>query len=230
VLILNYHRVGVPPPGCRIRGAYVTPEILAWQLCLLKARGAEFVRVSDGVRRGCAPGLVALTFDDGYSDNLELGLPVIKAAGAVATVYAVTGDVGKKALVWPEARNDTPADLMGWEDLRRLESEGWEIGSHAAGHVYLARRAPEEQRALVARSWSDIEANLGHPPASFAYPYGSYDDNTVKILQDLGCAAAVTTERGVNGPGTHPLKLFRLPAKGFSFRHKLRALSLLWRK
>lgn len=230
MLILNYHRVGYPPPGAGPRGLYVTPDILAWQIRLLKFRGAEFVRVAEGVRRGCGRGLVAVTFDDGYRDNIELGLPVIKAAGIRATVYVVSGDVGKKAVVWRESASKTPSDLMSWEELRSLEAEGWEIGSHAAEHIHLGTRTPEEQRTLIARSWADFESNLGHKPDSFAYPYGSYGQDTVKILSDLGCAAAVTTDSGgVNGSGTPPLRLFRQPAKGFCLRHKIVSLKFLWK-
>ncbi len=230
MLILNYHRVGYPSPGTGHRGLYVTPDILAWQIRLLKARGAEFVRVTEGVRRGCGRGLVAITFDDGYSDNIELGFSVIKSAGIKATVYVVSGDVGKKAVVWPESYSKIPLDLMGWDELRSLEAEGWEIGSHAAEHVHLGTRSPEEQRSLIARSWDDFESNLGHKPASFAYPYGSYDDCTVKVLSELGCAAAVTTDPGgINTRETPPLRLFRHPAKGCCLRHKIISLNLLWK-
>ncbi len=229
MLILNYHRVGRPSPQARYRGMYVTPNLLAWHVFLLKARGREFVTLTEGVRRGCGPNLVALTFDDGYLDNLELGLPVLKAAGVPATVYVVSDDVGKKNVVWPESGDRLASNLMTWDDLRRLQAEGWEVGSHAADHVHLARKTEEDQRTLIARSWSSLKENLDREPTSFAYPYGSYNEKTLEVLTNLGCVAAVTIKSdGVNSSDTQVLELFRHPAKGYAVRHIFSALRLLW--
>ena len=228
MLILNYHRVGTPPSTVRYRGMYVTAKHLAWHIRLLKAAGYEFVTVSDGVKRGCGSKLVALTFDDGYTDNFEQGFPVLQAAQVPATVYVVTGDIGKSNVIWPEAGDKVSSQLMTWDQLRQLEKNGWEIGSHAADHVHLARRPQEEQRQLIETSWRDIERELGHPPYSFAYPYGSYNGDTVKILQELQCPAAVTIEsRPRNNGQTLKLELSRVPAKGYRIGHYIRALSLL---
>lgn len=228
MLILNYHRVGDPPPTVRYRGMYVTPSHLAWHIRLLKTAGYEFVTVSEGVRRGAGAKLVALTFDDGYIDNFELGFPVLLGAGVMGTVYVVTGDIGKSNVLWPEAGDKVSSQLMTWGQLRQLEKNGWEIGSHAADHVHLARRSKDEQRVFIETSWRDIERELGHPPHSFAYPYGSYNADTIAILKDLSCPAAVTIHSGSRNTSSTPqLELFREPAKGYRIGHYIRALSLL---
>ncbi|MEI6399063.1 MAG: polysaccharide deacetylase family protein, partial [Pseudomonadota bacterium] len=110
MLILNYHRVGFPPPTARYRGMYVSPDVLSWHIKLLRWRGLEFVTVSDGIARGCPPNLAALTFDDGYLDNYETGRPVLRALGVPATVYVVTGNVGGKAVIWDESGDPQPSD------------------------------------------------------------------------------------------------------------------------
>lgn len=228
MLILNYHRVGRPPSTVRYRGMYVTPQHLAWHIRLLKIAGFEFVTVSEGVKRGCGAKLVALTFDDGYADNFELGLPVLDAARVPGTVYVVTGDIGKTNVIWPEAGDKVSSQLMTWDQLKQLEKKGWEIGSHAADHVHLARRPKDEQRVFIHSSWQDFERELGHPPYSFAYPYGSYNADTIKILEDLECRAAVTIQSGrCNTAETPRLELLREPAKGYRLGHFIRALSLL---
>lgn len=228
MLILNYHRVGAPPPTVRYRGMYVTPNHLAWHIRLLKGAGFEFVTVSEGVKRDLGPKLVALTFDDGYVDNFDLGFPVLVDAGVPATVYVVTGDIGKASVLWPEAGDKVLSQLMTWDQLRHLEKNGWEIGSHAADHVHLSRRSKAEQRACIETSWRDLERELGHAPRSFAYPYGSYNADTISILTDLNCPAAVTIRSGSRNTSTTPtLELFREPAKGYRLGHYVRALSLL---
>lgn len=50
---------------------------------------------------------VVLTFDDGYLDNFENALPLLREAGVPATIYIVTGQVGRKCEFW-------------WDDLERL--------------------------------------------------------------------------------------------------------------
>lgn len=209
---------------------FVSPDVLRWQITLLKLRGFEFVTVAEGVRRQCATGLVALTFDDGYRDNLELGLPVLKSTSVPATVYVVTGDVGHPSVVWPESGEKNPADLMTWDELRRLQGEGWEIGSHASDHVHLGKKPIATQEVIIKRSWDDFVTNLGSPPTSFAYPYGSYNNDTLKILEDLHCSAAVTiSPEGRNTADTPRLQLFRHAAKGYEFRHKIKSLNLLFK-
>lgn len=230
MLILNYHRVGHPPKTARYRGMYVTPRILGWHIRLLKMLGYEFVTVSEGLRRGASQKLVALTFDDGYCDNFTAGFPVLNQQQVPATVYVVTGDIGKSNVIWPEAGDKVSSDLMSWDELRKLEQSGWEIGSHAADHVHLAKRSLDEQKKLITQSWADITRELGHAPYSFAYPYGSYNSDTLKILQDLKCPAAVTIKSdGINDMTTPPLELFRQPAKGYRTTHYIQALSFIRR-
>ncbi len=229
MLILNYHRVGSPPSTARYRGMYVTPSILDWHIRLLKIRGYRFVTVSEGVRLECAKNLVALTFDDGYRDNITSGFPVLNFHNIPATVYVVTNDVGRHDVVWQEAGDKVASELMSWDELKHLEQSGWEIGSHAADHVHLARKSIDEQRKLITASWNDMERGLGHTPHSFAYPYGSYNQDTLAILRELNCPAAVTIKsNGENNSSTPTLELFRQSAKGYRSVHYLRALSLLW--
>ncbi len=49
-----------------------------------------------------APYTVALTFDDGYRDNLTVVLPVLQRFRVPATLFVTTGFVGGTQLLWPE--------------------------------------------------------------------------------------------------------------------------------
>jgi peptidoglycan/xylan/chitin deacetylase (PgdA/CDA1 family) len=228
MLILNYHHVGEPPKSARYKGMYVTEDHLRWQIRLLKFANYSFVTVSAGVSLGLGPKLAAITFDDGYTDNLTLGLDVLRSEGVPATVYVVTSDVGKKGHVWQEAGDKAACDLLDWDQLKVLKQSGWEIGSHSSEHVHHARRNPQEQKALIVESQQALQANLGLLPKSFAYPYGSYTEQTVPILRELGFVSAVTTKSdGQNNNQTDSLQLFRRPGKGYNLSHYIRAISLL---
>lgn len=55
----------------------------------------------DALHRGEAPDdAVALTFDDGYLDNLTTAKPLLEAAGVPATIYLATGWIGRDRPFW----------------------------------------------------------------------------------------------------------------------------------
>lgn len=193
LLILSLHRIGYPPPGAKIRGLFTSPRLLKFQLRMLRHLGFRFMTLKDAVER--PQGKVAvITFDDGYLDNLD-ALPILEQFDAPATVFVVTGDVGQRDVVWDEADEDLPADLMSWETLRELKQRGWEIGSHAHDHIHLDRYSREKQNAVVSRSIIEIEANIGETPISFAYPYGGFNRTSKSVLKDLGIKNAVTIQQ-----------------------------------
>lgn len=43
---------------------------------------------------------IAISFDDGYANNVEQALPILKRYGVPATFYLVTAFVGGKRLFW----------------------------------------------------------------------------------------------------------------------------------
>jgi peptidoglycan/xylan/chitin deacetylase (PgdA/CDA1 family) len=81
-----------------------------------------------------------LTFDDGYVDNLTAALPLLQKHNIPATLFVITGDVGKGNGTWDEAGESLPADLLSMGMCEtQLRDHGWEIASHAHEHVHLDR-------------------------------------------------------------------------------------------
>lgn len=63
--------------------------------------------------------LIALTFDDGYADNLYQALPLLQAAAIPATVFVIAGQVGQQEEFWWD---ELERILLGMPDLpERLE-------------------------------------------------------------------------------------------------------------
>lgn len=108
LVVLMYHRVlpeDSPARTTEQPGMYVSPETLDLHLEELKRR-FELVHLDDWLqraKRGSAlPRLAcAITFDDGWRDNYEFGLPVLVKHDAPATIFLVSGYIGTSYRFWP---------------------------------------------------------------------------------------------------------------------------------
>src|SRR5262245_6746784 len=65
---------------------------------------------------GEAPGAVAITFDDGFRNFLECGLPALLQYRFPATVFVVSGFCGQSNS-WPQFCAVPQLPLMSWSDL-----------------------------------------------------------------------------------------------------------------
>lgn len=106
--ILYYHRVTTDWTDCRLLPSlYTHTQRMREQLLGLR-RHAEIISLAEMHERldqgREPPGLcVAVTFDDGYADNLRLGLPVLSEIGVPATLFVSTGFL------------DDPANVPWWD-------------------------------------------------------------------------------------------------------------------
>lgn len=100
-LVLMYHRLATPTADPW--GICVSPENFAAHLEVLKAYG-PCLKFGDLVRALQDPApprhAIAVTFDDGYLDNLVTGLPLLAAAGIPATVFVASGATGSGREFW----------------------------------------------------------------------------------------------------------------------------------
>lgn len=77
--------------------------------------------------------------------------------------------------------------LMGPEQLRSLSSSSYvEIGSHAYAHYNLGLIPLNDAVKDMKRSKESLEAIVGRPVESLAYPDGSYTDEVKNAASDLG--------------------------------------------
>jgi peptidoglycan/xylan/chitin deacetylase (PgdA/CDA1 family) len=224
LLILGLHRVGFPPLEAKIRGLFISPQLLAFQLSLIQKMGYRFSTLEQALSN---PGekTAVITFDDGYADNFTHALPILQEFEAPATIFIVTKNIGQKNVVWREAGEKLPADIINWKALEKLQGYGWEIGSHAHRHIHLSRYNEADQESVIWQSIIEIKKNLGVRPVSFAYPYGNYNEQTKKILKKLGIKYAVTTnpiEHKNSFEGTDLLELSRCSLGGQKFHHYLK--------
>lgn len=70
-------------------GTLISQEYFETVLSCLTNNGFQFVTVSELTRRSRTDKVVALTFDDGYSDNFDFALPSLLKFNATATFFPV---------------------------------------------------------------------------------------------------------------------------------------------
>jgi peptidoglycan/xylan/chitin deacetylase (PgdA/CDA1 family) len=93
--VLIYHRV-LPKPD-PLRPGDVSAATFRWQMATL-ARCFHVLPLGEALERlarGSLPSrAAAVTFDDGYADNFEVALPILKEMGIPATFFVTSGTLG----------------------------------------------------------------------------------------------------------------------------------------
>lgn len=151
--------------------------------------------------QGGGEAAAALTFDDGLVDNLRELVPVLEDEAVPATVFVVSGWLGREHPDAPGTR------IMTAEELRTLSDKGVEIGAHTVTHPDVTGLGFEEALDEMSRSRADLSAITGTDVTSLAYPYGHADEKAIKAAAAAGFRAACR----VSGEGSwhEPLNLPR---------------------
>ncbi|WP_269522199.1 polysaccharide deacetylase family protein [Coraliomargarita parva] len=115
--------------------------------------------------------VVALTFDDGPKDGINLKmLDLFKQEGIHVTFF----DVGRMVRKYPEI-------------ARRTIAEGHEIGSHSVSHPKIPLLdSMEEVRAQIVDNQAIIKEAIGTEPKVFRAPYVMHDKRMWEVLDELG--------------------------------------------
>ncbi len=233
----------------------------------------------------------AVTFDDGYVDNLHLAAPILLRLGIPATFFVVSGYVGTRRRYWwdeiawlvrhaqrptlqpaaflsaPRGQSlpatlslsserarlhttayleaalrsaapgqveqalidlrlhaepcaptgsDDPA-LMDWDALRTLARQGFDIGSHSADHLNLAQLDADALARQLDDSKAHIEAQLGQPVRSLAYPYGGAEHFNAGVQAAARAAGYEFAFTALEGPVTPRSDATALPRLGLNW-------------
>lgn len=214
-----YHQVGVFAPMKSHRANYCDHRRFAAQMALLARLNWTVLNLDQALAclRGDVPTprrALVLTFDDAYENFADYALPVLQRHGFPATVYAISGWLGRRADWFAKDPGRPIPRLMSGARLRELRAADITIGSHSANHVKLGETDPRTRRAELRDSKAALEDLLGEPVRHLGYPFGSFDLDTVRAAAETGYASATTCLRGAACPTDHPLAL---PRKAISF-------------
>jgi peptidoglycan/xylan/chitin deacetylase (PgdA/CDA1 family) len=239
ILTLHHVRPARPDGFQPNRLLEITPEFLDATLSLIKAEGYDLVSLDEAVMRLASPRrgrfFVALTFDDGYRDNLDHAWPVLAKHGAPWTLFVTTGFADRTARLWwlelEEAIRALPRVEVSLPDGRfsaRSESDAekqrafdglyWRLRKQPEAILLsaisrLAAQAGVEPSALVEREclpWETLRALSGAPGVSIGahthtHPMLAKHDAGFAEEEIAGSRARIEAEFGI------PVRHFAYP-------------------
>jgi peptidoglycan/xylan/chitin deacetylase (PgdA/CDA1 family) len=211
---LCYHSIAAEGP----RYLTVSAELFERQLAELQRRG---------LRSGGLPALaelaagrrveptVFLTFDDGFRDNYEAALPLLREYGFGAFVFVLPPlvDAGTP-FEWPEVADDRarfPSTMRSvtWSMLEEMKEGGFEVGSHTLSHPHLPALGGEALREELWESRARIRKRLGSCD-SLAYPFGEWSAEVAAAARDCGYRFAFSLPTHGGQRGATPLSIPRI--------------------
>lgn len=105
-----------------------------------------------------------------------------------------------------------PAEFfpLTWEQVREMDSNGIEIGSHTVTHPILTKIGLDRLRYELCESRSRLVSELGRSVELLGYPNGNHDLAVQQEAARAGYKCAVTADYGLNNGNSNPLALKRI--------------------
>ena len=207
-LILMYH--GTTPGRTRPSSRYsTTSSAFIEHADIIKKYGWNTVCIRDlESPESLPPRSVAITFDDGYSNNYEGAYLPLLERDMCATWFIVSRDSGHYAR-WMESEVDEH-QLLSHEQLREMASHGMEIGAHTCTHADLGKLEQSAVANEVAGSREELQELLGMDVRSFAYPYGRWNETVIDAVRSAGFTLACSVRPGWVDTELEPFLLRRV--------------------
>ncbi len=193
-VVLMYHLI-LETPYTSLTSLFVRPTDFAAHLDTLSSLGYQYLFAED--YRYTDTKSVILTFDDGYIDNYTEMFPILKAKGAVATIFLVSDLI------------DTPNYLTS-DMIREMSASGLvSFQCHTATHASLAAQSETEIRWQYDHSCTIITSLTGKAVTAVSYPAGRYNNTVLRISEgyfDFG----YTTDYSISTKGYSTIALPRV--------------------
>lgn len=115
------------------------------------------------------------------------------------------------------------------DELRTLAADGrFEVGSHSVTHPTLPGLPSEAKASEIENSAKQFEEIFGRRPATFAYPYGDLDEESVDLVRKAGYDLACSTREDLVWSGCDPHLLPRIAVGNWSAASFRRRLGWYW--
>lgn len=194
--VLSYHSIGDRAYNDELNLNSISEQDFVLHLELIK--NFHVVEFS-GINIPTDETHIAITFDDGYANNLHVAAPLLIEYLLPFTVFVTSGFVQSK-----QRGSLTKAELRELSSL-----PGVTIGAHSKTHCDLTRCDDNLLLAELRDSRSYIEDVIGVGVTSMAYPFGKANNRVKSAVQSCGYLSAGCSRFDINQPDRDPLMLCR---------------------
>lgn len=125
-----------------------------------------------------------LTFDDGWSSDVDLALPEICKNEISAAFFLISDKI------------DTSGYMTG-SQVRELVDAGMTLASHSKSHFDMTRLSLDLQIEELTYSKYALEDISGKSIRHFSFPYGKFTPKLARIALDIGYESVFTSRHGV---------------------------------
>ena len=165
----------------------------------------RFIRMNESFPKN----MVVITFDDGYKNIYTQAFPVLNQYGFKATIFLITDYCGTYK-AWPGHLPSTMnRPMLSWAEIREMNKEGFEFGSHTVSHPDLTRMPIRQAEQEILQSKAKIQDHLCARVRVFAYPYGRFNSEIEEIVRGQ-FSGACSTRLGKNRKSCDPYRLKRI--------------------
>lgn len=182
--VLVYHSISSPLEPMP-SGMDISPRRFEQQLrWLSRWRRGRVVPLVDTLnpRRGS----VAITFDDGFRDNLTVALPLLEKYQLPMTLFVTAGFLDQK-------------QYLSEEDLREISKNPLiTIGAHGLWHRHFNQMRSDDARFEMLESRRLLERIIKRKVELMAWPFGDCDAGLEKLAAECGYRAAWAVWQGTN--------------------------------
>lgn len=156
---------------------------------------------------------IAITFDDGYAENVQTAIPELLRRNLPATYFVAT-DFMRTGQAFPhDMARGVPLQPNTISELQEFAAAGIELGAHTKTHADLGAIDDIDQlRDEIVGSAQQLEQWCQVPIRYFSFPYGlpkNTSQKAVDIIRDAGFAGFCTAYNAWNWPGSEGFHLRR---------------------
>lgn len=187
-IILTYHRISIDADDPH--KLTVSPDNFYKQLTYLKSK-FHIIHLSELYdclkNKKLRKNTMVITFDDGYADNFYYGLPILRELNIPATIFITSGLLDGENFYWDKNKSSKYCRPLSSFELKKLiDQKLITIGGHTLSHQHLPLLDNNQKSIEILEDRNKLATICNKEINFFAYPFGDYDKQSMKLVEDAG--------------------------------------------
>ena len=134
---------------------------------------------------------LTLSYDDGVEQDIKM-IEILNKYGLKCTFNINSGSYAPEGKVYAPGTIHRRMTKQMCTEL--YTNSGHEVAVHSYTHPFLERLAPAQVAYEIIKDRETLEEQFGCVVRGMAYPYGTYNDDVVRVLADCGIVYSRTTK------------------------------------